>query len=43
LETAGDECSLDVASTAFQRSDFNVKDLLLAVVSTDAFRYRSSQ
>jgi hypothetical protein len=43
LEAAGDECSLEVASTAFQRSDFNVKDLLLAVVSTDAFRYRSSQ
>jgi hypothetical protein len=41
LETPGDTCSLTAASTAFKSSDFNVKNLLLAVVSTDAFRFRS--
>lgn len=40
FEADQDECSLDVMYQAFEQSDFNVRELLLHVVETNAFRYR---
>jgi hypothetical protein len=43
LEKEGDACSLGAAYSAFRGSEFSVKELLLALVSTDAFRYRRAE
>jgi hypothetical protein len=40
LEGADDACSLASVDRAFTAGDFNVKSLLLALVTSDAFRYR---
>ena len=36
----GDACSLEVLDAAFAESDYNVRELMVALVQTDAFRYR---
>jgi hypothetical protein len=43
LETADDVCSLHQMYSAFTGSNFNIQALLLAVVGTDAFLYRSAE
>ena len=40
LEGADDACTLQALAQDFEASDFNVKSLLLALVTSDAFRYR---
>ncbi len=35
-----DSCSFDTMSAAFAESDYDVRELLIAIVTTDAFRYR---
>jgi hypothetical protein len=41
METANDACSAQEVFAAFSGSAYNVQTLLLAVVASDAFRYRS--
>jgi uncharacterized protein DUF1592/uncharacterized protein DUF1588/uncharacterized protein DUF1595/uncharacterized protein DUF1585/uncharacterized protein DUF1587 len=41
METANDACSAQQVFAAFSGSAYNVQTLLLAVVASDAFRYRS--
>ncbi|MEM6996529.1 MAG: DUF1592 domain-containing protein, partial [Myxococcota bacterium] len=36
----GDACSLEVLDDAFAASDYDVRELMVALVQTDAFRYR---
>ncbi len=40
LETAQDQCSLGEAYNAFEASDYDVRELLVALTRTDAFRFR---
>jgi hypothetical protein len=40
FEGVEDACTLQALSAAFEASDFNVKELLLSLVTSDAFRYR---
>jgi hypothetical protein len=40
LEGADDACTLQSLAKEFEASDFNVKSLLVALVTSDAFRYR---
>jgi hypothetical protein len=40
LEGPDDACTLRALAKDFEASDFNVKSLLLALVTSDAFRYR---
>jgi hypothetical protein len=42
VETAADACSAQKIYQAFSSSNFNLKQLLLAVVTSDSFRYRTS-
>jgi hypothetical protein len=42
VEAAGDSCSAQQAYAAFKTGNFNVKQLLVAIVSSDSFRYRSA-
>lgn len=39
-ETREDTCSVDTVRAAFADSDYNIKDLIIALTKTDAFRYR---
>jgi hypothetical protein len=39
-EGTEDACSLAAVKDEFAASDFNVKKLLVALVTSDAFRYR---
>ena len=41
LETMDDACSAQQAYQAFSSNNFNIQQLLLGIVQTDAFRYRS--
>ncbi len=43
VETTADACSAQQAFEAFSGSKFNIQRLLVALVGTDAFRYRSQQ
>jgi hypothetical protein len=43
VETTADACSAQQAFDAFSGSKFNVQRLLVALVGTDAFRYRAQQ
>ncbi len=43
VETEDDECSLQVLDYAFDTSDHDIRELLLAIIQTDAFRYRLAQ
>jgi len=38
-----DACSISVASESFQNSDFSIRELLLSVTATDAFRFRRTE
>jgi hypothetical protein len=38
-----DECSRDAILTAFRDSEFNVRDLMVAIVVSDAFRHRAGE
>ena len=38
-----DECSFDTMALAFAESDHDIRELLVAIVTTDAFRYRKRQ
>ncbi len=40
LRGEGDDCSFDQLRTSFAESGHNVRELLLAIVMTDSFRYR---
>jgi hypothetical protein len=37
-----DRCSMARTYTAFAQADFNVRDLLLAIVASDSFRHRTT-
>ena len=39
-DTDQDACSLETLDTVFADSDYNVRELMIALVQTDAFRYR---
>lgn len=39
-ETKDDTCSIDVIREAFAAADYDVKELIIALTRTDAFRYR---
>ena len=39
-ETKEDTCSIDVIRQAFAAADYDVKELIVALTMTDAFRYR---
>ncbi len=41
LETANDACSLQQAYSSFSTNSLNIQNLMLAIVGSDAFRYRS--
>jgi hypothetical protein len=41
IETADDQCSIEKATNAFSASGGRLRDLLVALTLTDAFRYRS--
>jgi hypothetical protein len=43
IETTADACSAQQAYSAFSSGQFNIQSLLVALVGTDAFRYRSVQ
>jgi hypothetical protein len=42
LETASDACSAQQFYSAFTASSLNIQKLMIAIVGTDAFRYRSA-
>jgi hypothetical protein len=42
-ESAEDACTMSSLATQFAASDYNVKSLLLALVSSDAFRYQRGE
>ena len=42
LDKTRDACSLQGVKTAFAASDYNLRELLFAIVKSDAFRYRAS-
>jgi hypothetical protein len=39
-ETEADTCSMDLVNQRFAESDYDIKELLIALTQTDAFRYR---
>lgn len=39
-ETADDQCALDALKTAFKKSEGSLRQLVVEVVQSDAFRYR---
>ena len=39
-ETEADQCSVDIVRDAFAAANYDVKELLVALTQTDAFRYR---
>ena len=41
LESGADECTLAELQQSFADSDHDVRELILALVQTDAFRYRA--
>jgi hypothetical protein len=41
METPDDACSAQQIYASFSSSSYNIQALLLAVVASDAFRYRS--
>ena len=41
IEGEDDECSLDILDAAFADSDYNVRELLIGIVETDAFRHKA--
>jgi len=41
LESTADACTLDDLRQSFADSDYDVRELMLALVQTDAFRYRA--
>jgi hypothetical protein len=43
LEAQADACSFRAAMSAFVKSSHNVRELILAIVVTDAFRYRAGE
>lgn len=43
FEVDADQCSLDVMHQAFEESDYDVRELLLHIVETDAFRFKAAQ
>lgn len=43
FEVDADQCSLDVMHQAFADSDYDVKELLLHIVETDAFRFKATE
>ena len=40
-ESDADQCSLDSLYATFEQSDYDVRELLVQLVQTDAFRYRA--
>ena len=40
VETDDDECSMDTIEAAFAAADYDIKELIIALTKTDAFRYR---
>jgi hypothetical protein len=40
VENPSDECSLDQLRTSFENTGGNLRELLVAMTLTDAFRYR---
>lgn len=40
FETEADDCSVDELRTAFAASNYDIKELIVALTLTDAFRYR---
>jgi hypothetical protein len=42
IESTSDACSVQQFYKAFTGSNLNIQKLLLAIVATDAFRYRSA-
>ncbi|WP_244923753.1 DUF1592 domain-containing protein [Enhygromyxa salina] len=40
IETEQDECSVDEIRAAFAASNYDIKELIVALTQTDAFRYR---
>lgn len=42
METLVDKCARDDIHAAFAASNYNVRELLLAIVTADSFRYRST-
>lgn len=40
VETAADQCSIDLIRQAFADANYDVKELIVALTMTDAFRYR---
>ena len=41
-ETEQDTCSLDVIKTMFASANYDIKELIIALTQTDAFRYRQA-
>ena len=41
IEGDDDQCSLDILDAAFADSDYNVRELLIGIVQTDAFRHKA--
>jgi hypothetical protein len=39
-ESGADNCSVDLINQKFSESNYDVKELLIALTQTDAFRYR---
>jgi hypothetical protein len=39
-ETEADTCSIDEVQAAFAAADYDIKELIIALTQTDAFRYR---
>jgi hypothetical protein len=40
LEGADDACTMQALARDFEATDFNVRSLLVSLVTSDAFRYR---
>ena len=40
VETEADTCSMDEIRGAFAAADYDIKELIIALTQTDAFRYR---
>ena len=43
FEVDADQCSLDLMNQAFEASGYDVRELLLQVVATDAFRFKAAE
>jgi hypothetical protein len=43
VEVDGDTCSLELLDGAFEQSGGNIRELLVAIVESDAFRHRVAE